>query len=441
MPSFGTSRVGDQSWTKGSSVSLTLPAAAGGDGNLTYTLTPAFPLNVTRTERNGRTFSGAPNAAKTRTMHTWTATDKNGDKDSITFHVTVNAAPAPPPTVRPTEQCTLTVYAKPPEGGTVSGGTTVNCSSSAEEKAEAEANQGYRFSHWSGDGTGAGADARTVTMSSDRSVTAHFVRDEEPPVTPTPQYTLTVRAFPASCSQGVMGNGTTHDSGDTASFSVSWKANCRFVSWSSGVTEISTSTSDRTRSGEIVMSSDRTVTATLSKIQYSLTVEANPSSCGAANGTDIYDAGTEATVSVRWNAGCSFTGWSSGVSGIKTNHRTRTSSGKFTVNRVSTVTATLSKNVYTLTARVSPGGTGTVSVSPAGPYHYGVRVTLTASPARLYYLQRWAGATATGTVNQASVTIRGNTTVTAYFRYVCNDHSHGYFGPCLQGAEEPEPPP
>ena len=111
------------------------------------------------------------------------------------------------------------------------------------------------------------------------------------------------------------------------------------------------------------------------------------------------------------------------------------------MNRVSTVTAALSKNVYTLTTRVSPGGVGAVSVSPAGPYHYGVRVTLTASPARLYYLQRWAGAAATGTVNQASVTIRGNTTVTAYFRYVCNDHSHGYFGPCLQGAEEPEPPP
>ena len=107
---------------------------------------------------------------------------------------------------------------------------------------------------------------------------------------------------------------------------MSWKANCGFVGWSSGVTDIRTT--DRTSAGEIVMSSDRTVTATLSKIQYALTVEATPSSCGTTGGTDTYDAGTEATVSVEWNAGCSFTGWSSGVSGIKTNYRTRTSSGK-----------------------------------------------------------------------------------------------------------------
>ena len=402
--------IGDQSWTQNSAIaSFTLPGAEGGNGTLSYSLNKDFPDSVD--VGDNRRVSGTPKSAMEREQYTWTVTDGDGGTASITFSVTVAAAsaePSPEPTPEqctltvvakpevggtvsggrtvncnsstkltakakpkpgyrfshwsgdgtgtgaskrtvamstdrsvtahfavtpePTpEQCTLTVDASPPEGGTVSDDTTVDCSTSTNLKAKAEPNTGYRFSHWSGDGTGTGASERTVTMSSDRSVTAHFVREEPPPVT---QYTLTVMASPASCSQNVTGDGTTHDSGDTASFSVSWKANCGFVGWSSGVTDIDTSTADRTRSGEIVMSSDRTVTATLSKIQYALTVEATPASCGTTGGTDTYDAGTEATVSVEWNAGCSFTGWSSGVSGIKTNHRTRTSSGKVTVNRV-----------------------------------------------------------------------------------------------------------
>lgn len=434
-PSFpsGTT-IDEQRWTQNSAITaFTLPTAEGGNSPLSYSLNEDFPDNVDVGDNHR--VSGTPEQAMARKEYTWTATDADGDTASITFFVTIAAEPTTEPTepTGPTTGCTLTVVASPAKGGntTPSAGTYRYSSCPPSKNLMATAKPGYRFSSWSGaSGTSANTNV-TLKDGDNKTVTAKFVQE----------HTLTVRMVPTSCKRSVSNNGITRDKGSEVSFGVSWTANCRFVGWSSGVTDIRTSTSDRSSSGKIVLSSDRTVTATLSKIQYALTVEANPSSCGTTGGSDSYDAGTEATVSVEWNAGCSFTGWSSGVSGIKTNYRTRTSSGKVTVNRVMTVTATLSKNVYTLTTSVSPGGAGAVSVSPAGPYHYGVRVTLTASPARLYYLQRWAGAAATGTVNEASVTIRGNTIVTAYFRYVCNDHSHGYFGPCLQGAEEPEPPP
>ena len=106
-----------------------------------------------------------------------------------------------------------------------------------------------------------------------------------------------------------------------------------------------------------------------------------------------------------------------------------------------TVTADLVEQ-FRLKVTSSPSGGGSVSASPSGPIHdKGTVVTLTASPARLHYLSSWSGATATGTLNQARVTVNAATTVTANFRYVCNDHSHAGFGPCVGGGGEPDAPP
>ena len=70
-------------------MALTLPAATGGDGALTYTLTPAIPgltLNPT-----SRVLTGTPTAAATTAAHTYTATDSDDDTVTLTFNVVVAA--------------------------------------------------------------------------------------------------------------------------------------------------------------------------------------------------------------------------------------------------------------------------------------------------------------------------------------------------------------
>ncbi len=93
-PSFGDATVADQIWVKDTAIhALTLPAASGGDGTLTHSLTPSPPAGVTFTEST-RTLSGTPTAVQARTDYAYAATDENGDTATLSFAITVNQAAA-----------------------------------------------------------------------------------------------------------------------------------------------------------------------------------------------------------------------------------------------------------------------------------------------------------------------------------------------------------
>ena len=72
----------------GHPVPLTLPAASGGDGVLTYRLAPAVGNGLTF-DAATRTVAGTPQAAANRTTHTYTVTDADKKTAQISFHVTV----------------------------------------------------------------------------------------------------------------------------------------------------------------------------------------------------------------------------------------------------------------------------------------------------------------------------------------------------------------
>ena len=80
---------GDQSYTVGMEIAaLTLPAATGGDGTLSYSLSPEVPgLSF---DAMTRRLTGTPTAAGTHAM-TYTATDGDGDTDTIRFGIRVAA--------------------------------------------------------------------------------------------------------------------------------------------------------------------------------------------------------------------------------------------------------------------------------------------------------------------------------------------------------------
>jgi hypothetical protein len=84
---------------------------------------------------------------------------------------------------------------------------------------------------------------------------------------------------------------------------------------------------------------------------------------------------------------------------------------KVTIRGNTTITANFTQNAYTLTIAISPRGSGTVTKTPnQTTYHYGDVVKLTATPATNWHFVSWSVNVISG-----SVTIRGNTSVTATF--------------------------
>ena len=90
-PTFGAQTVSDQTYTVGQSVgTVSMPAASGGDGAVTYTLSPALPAGLSFNASNRR-ITGTPTTALAARGYTYTATDADGDTATLTFTITVAA--------------------------------------------------------------------------------------------------------------------------------------------------------------------------------------------------------------------------------------------------------------------------------------------------------------------------------------------------------------
>ena len=106
--------VSDRAYTEGMGVNDTLPAATGGNGTLTYSLTPSVP-GLTF-EPGTRTLSGTPITAGAFHMR-YRVQDDDGDTDSRSFTITV---------VSPPEADTAPVFSGWVENQTYTKGTTIS---------------------------------------------------------------------------------------------------------------------------------------------------------------------------------------------------------------------------------------------------------------------------------------------------------------------------
>jgi uncharacterized repeat protein (TIGR02543 family) len=87
------------------------------------------------------------------------------------------------------------------------------------------------------------------------------------------------------------------------------------------------------------------------------------------------------------------------------------------INGNKAVTATFTRNKYTLTVNII--GSGSVTLNPpGGTYDYGTTVTLTATANTGYTFTGWSG-DLTGNTNPTTITINGNKAVTATFKQMC----------------------
>ena len=92
-PSFDNVSVPDQAYIEGTATTpLVLPEATGGNGPLTYALSPSLPNGLTLNDVTRR-LSGNPISPQDTTLYTWTATDADGDEATLTFTMTIAVDP------------------------------------------------------------------------------------------------------------------------------------------------------------------------------------------------------------------------------------------------------------------------------------------------------------------------------------------------------------
>ena len=87
---FGAATIDAQTYTVGTGVSVTLPAAVGGVGDLTHAITEALPDGLDF-DADTRVLSGAPTFAQPATTYTYTATDSDSPPttEELPFTITI----------------------------------------------------------------------------------------------------------------------------------------------------------------------------------------------------------------------------------------------------------------------------------------------------------------------------------------------------------------
>ena len=101
-PSFGMAEIQDMVFSAGKDVGLVLlPEATLGDGRLNYELTPALPDGL-RFDDAALMVAGVPAGPFAPALFTYSASDANGDRGSLSFHITVMATRVSRPEASPT---------------------------------------------------------------------------------------------------------------------------------------------------------------------------------------------------------------------------------------------------------------------------------------------------------------------------------------------------
>lgn len=325
------------------------------------------------------------------TQPTWTYSPLSGSIHTVRVEVTdginpvshewsVNVGAACVLTVNTVGQGSVTLD---PAGGSYTEGTLVTLT--------ADPAAGWTFSEWSGDVTSVDNPLQ-ITIPENTTVTATFTQDE---------YTLDVT---------VVGFGSVNKNPDQATYhygdiisltAIPDNADWAFSGWTSDVESI-------VNPLEVTITGNTALTATFTD-DYVLTVDVIGSGTVTMNpDQQYYTDGTNVELTANPAEGWSFSGWSGDLTG-DTNPET------ITMNEHKSITATFTQDEYALTINISPTGSGSVSATSPGPYHYGDTVTLTPTANSDYEFAGWTGDGINGVGNTRVITFTDNAEVTATF--------------------------
>ena len=254
------------------------------------------------------------------------------------------------------------------------------------------ADPGWSFLEWSGDCTGGAA--CVVTMDGNKSVTASFTQNE---------YALTINAVNGSVSRTP--DQETYHLGDVVTLEATAEVGYTFSNWSGDL-------SGSTNPVEVTISGNLAIMANFSQNEYALTINTIGSgSVSKEPDQGTYPYGTEVTLTPVADPGWSFLEWSGADAAELTDNGDGTWS--LLMNGAKSLTANFELNVVTLT--INPTVGGAIDVAPAGPYHYGDDVTLTATPEVGYTFTGWTDDLAGETTSPFVLHLDGDKTVGASF--------------------------
>lgn len=195
-------------------------------------------------------------------------------------------------------QYTINTSVSPSGSGNVSGGGTYD--SGTVVTLTATANTGYRFDSWS---DGVINNPRSITVTSDQSLTANFIQQSDP----VEQFTISTSVSPSG--SGNVSGGGTYDSGTVVTLTAIPNNGYLFDRWSDNVTA-----AQRT----VTVNSNMNLIAYFTEyieptVQYTVTASPSPNNGGTITGTGTYDSGTMVTLTAVPSAGYQFGSWSDGV--------------------------------------------------------------------------------------------------------------------------------
>ena len=251
---------------------------------------------------------------------------------------------------------------------------------------------GWQFDSWSGDLSGSD-NPKTITMNGNKTVTATFTQIE---------HTLTINVDGGG-SVNREPNKTTYHFGEDVNLTANPATGWQFSSWSGDL-------GGSANPAIITMNGNKTVTATFTQIEHTLTINVNGNgSVSREPNKATYHYEEDVNLTANPATGWSFDSWSGDLSGSE-NPKTITMTGN------KTVTAAFTQDQYALTVNIV--GNGTVTKDPQqATYTYGADVNLTANPATGWQFDSWSG-DLSGSANPTTITMNGNKTVTATFTQI-----------------------
>jgi len=270
---------------------------------------------------------------------------------------------------------------------------------------------GYEFDHWSGTDNSA-INPTTVTMNSNKSVTAYFTKV---------QYTLTTSVSPSG-SGSVDPSGGTFDAGTVVTLTANPASGYEFDHWSGTDNSAINPTT-------LTMNSNKSVTAYFTEeiTYYTLTMHASPSGGGTTTpsvGNHSYATGTVVSLSASPASGYRFSHWSGDASGTSLSTTITMNSNKDVTANFGLIPTDQTVR-YGLTLAVSPGVGGTATdETGAASYEEGDIVAIKALATDCYDFVSWtapAGAFADAYATETAFTMPGrDVTVTADFEFAGN---------------------
>ena len=287
---------------------------------------------------------------------------------------------------------TVSTSVNPAEGGTASGGGTYSHGTSVNLTASPAT--GYQFSNWTESGVSVSTNpSYTFTATANRTLVANFSLIF---------YSVSTSSSPAA--GGSTAGGGSYSYGSSVTVFATPATGYQFVNWTQSGTVVSTSVSYT-----FTATSNRTLVANFSLLNYTISVSPNPAAGGSSSGGGTYTHGTSVTVTAYPATGYQFVNWTESGTAVSASI-----SYNFTATSNRILVANFSIINYTISTSSNPAAGGTTT--GGGNYGHGGTATVTATPATGYLFSNWTeGGTVVSTNVNFTFTVTGNRTLVANF--------------------------